>query len=211
MKTPKCGHCGNDGTEGALYLTIDAQWDAERQAWLLREREDEGGGELDCLACDKRTAVRGDRESDPNGPSGFPYGVLLQPDGTKLFRSDLVTPADDDSDLAEAADGETCDACGRASIDCSRDPCAAVIRDREESSLGDVRTFVELLCEAGYELHTDMVADIARATDPDALGIEVHEPTAFIIRSDYEGNGVEKWVTVNPNPNDAETEFTRIE
>jgi len=36
----------------------------------------------------------------------------------------------DDSDLAEAAAGETCTACGRASIECSRAPCPAVIADR---------------------------------------------------------------------------------
>jgi len=38
---------------------------------------------------------------------------------------------EDDADLEEAAEGETCDGCGRASIDCSRDPCKDVIADRE--------------------------------------------------------------------------------
>lgn len=37
-------------------------------------------------------------------------------------------PADD---LAEAAAGDTCTACRRASYDCSRAPCAAVVSDRE--------------------------------------------------------------------------------
>jgi hypothetical protein len=36
-----------------------------------------------------------------------------------------------DEDLREAAEGEECDGCGRASIDCSRDPCPDVIADRE--------------------------------------------------------------------------------
>ena len=36
----------------------------------------------------------------------------------------------DDTDLEEAADGETCTACHRPSIDCSRAPCPAVIADR---------------------------------------------------------------------------------
>ncbi|MES2903303.1 MAG: hypothetical protein V4696_03880 [Pseudomonadota bacterium] len=45
-------------------------------------------------------------------------------------RLETVAPAED-SDLAEAAEGETCEGCGRASIDCSRDPCADVIADRE--------------------------------------------------------------------------------
>lgn len=38
----------------------------------------------------------------------------------------------DDADLEEAAEGFTCDGCGRAEIDCSRDPCADVIADRDE-------------------------------------------------------------------------------
>lgn len=38
----------------------------------------------------------------------------------------------DDSDLAEAADGDFCRACERPSIDCSREPCPAVIEDRGE-------------------------------------------------------------------------------
>lgn len=37
----------------------------------------------------------------------------------------------DDADLAEAAEGEVCDGCHRASIDCSRDPCPDVIEDRK--------------------------------------------------------------------------------
>ena len=34
--------------------------------------------------------------------------------------------------LAEAAEDEVCTACGRASIDCSRKPCPAVIHDRDD-------------------------------------------------------------------------------
>ena len=39
--------------------------------------------------------------------------------------------AQDDADLEEAAEGQTCTACERSSIDCSRDPCPDVIADRE--------------------------------------------------------------------------------
>lgn len=35
-----------------------------------------------------------------------------------------------DTDLAEAAEGEICNACLRPSIECSRNPCPAVIEDR---------------------------------------------------------------------------------
>jgi hypothetical protein len=39
--------------------------------------------------------------------------------------------AADDWDLREANDGERCTACGRDGLDCSADPCDAVIADRE--------------------------------------------------------------------------------
>jgi hypothetical protein len=62
----KCEECGNDGTDGSLYLTIDAKW--RDGVWELEEREDEGGGELDCLNCDHRTEA----------PEGiFPYGMTF--------------------------------------------------------------------------------------------------------------------------------------
>lgn len=46
------------------------------------------------------------------------------------FNAHGATQADD-ADLETAADGDTCTACKRASIDCSRDPCADVLADRE--------------------------------------------------------------------------------
>ena len=60
---------------------------------------------------------------------GQPRGVTvptLDPARAIIARIDGT-----DSDLVEAADGDTCEACGRASIDCSREPCPAVIADRE--------------------------------------------------------------------------------
>ncbi|MES2300868.1 MAG: hypothetical protein V4521_02140 [Pseudomonadota bacterium] len=71
---PRCEECGNDGTDGALYLTIDAQWDSERKGWEMRERDDEGGRSFDCLNCDHRTEAEG-------AESFFPYGALLRPPG----------------------------------------------------------------------------------------------------------------------------------
>lgn len=63
----KCGKCGNDGTAGSLYLTVDAKWNGE--TWELEEREDVGGGELDCFECDHRTEA----------PEGiFPYGMSFK-------------------------------------------------------------------------------------------------------------------------------------
>ena len=40
----------------------------------------------------------------------------------------------DDSDLEEPAEGETCDGCGRPSLDCSRDPCDDVREDRGDAT-----------------------------------------------------------------------------
>jgi hypothetical protein len=43
-----------------------------------------------------------------------------------------ISRIDGDADLVETTDGEICTACHRPSIECSRDPCPAVIEDREE-------------------------------------------------------------------------------
>lgn len=69
MLKPKCGHCGNDGSQGALFVTVDARWNYAEQRWDLEPREDDGGCEIDCLNCDERT-------SDPPEDSAFPYGPL---------------------------------------------------------------------------------------------------------------------------------------
>ena len=66
---PRCTKCGNDGSQGSLYLTVDAKWDHVRKQWDLEPREDDGGCEIDCLACDART------EDDPE-TTVFPYGPL---------------------------------------------------------------------------------------------------------------------------------------
>lgn len=55
MTTPVCAACGNDGTKGALYVTVDARWMPELGVWRLVERDDSGGRVLDCLACDHQT------------------------------------------------------------------------------------------------------------------------------------------------------------
>lgn len=69
MLTPKCAKCGNDGSRGSLYLTIDARWDYENQRWDLEPREDDGGCLIDCLACNALS------DDDPD-TSTFPYGPL---------------------------------------------------------------------------------------------------------------------------------------
>lgn len=43
-----------------------------------------------------------------------------------------IEKARPDADLAEAAEGFTCGSCGRPEIECSREPCPAVLEDREE-------------------------------------------------------------------------------
>lgn len=73
MTTPKCAKCGNDGSKAGLYLTIDAKFQPGK-GWELEERTDDGGMELDCLACDHRTPVDDGTEGGP--VSGFPYGFL---------------------------------------------------------------------------------------------------------------------------------------
>lgn len=78
---PVCAKCGNDGGESSLYLTIDAKWDKSAGAWELEEREDDGGGELDCLNCDHRTPVMG--AVNEEAESFFPYGLMLQPPGAR--------------------------------------------------------------------------------------------------------------------------------
>lgn len=121
----RCNHCGNDGTQASLYLTIDARWDGD--VWTLEEREDSGDMELDCLACDRRTPFPGE-----DGETPFPYGMKLKIGRMAAIIVHDPRPVEGDTDLAEAAEGDACNACGRASIDCSRDPCAAVLRDRSE-------------------------------------------------------------------------------
>lgn len=44
------------------------------------------------------------------------------------IRAALYSPA---PDLVKASEGFKCTACGRAELDCSRAPCAAVLADRE--------------------------------------------------------------------------------
>ncbi len=73
MTGPTCAGCGNDGTTGALYLTVDARYIPETKSWRIVEREDDGGMTLDCLACDHRTGV--DRGDTPL--SYFPYDTDL--------------------------------------------------------------------------------------------------------------------------------------
>lgn len=68
----KCSKCGNDGSAGALFLTIDARRDAAANGWTLEEREDDGGRSLDCLVCDARTPVTGEEAQ-------FPYGQVVRP------------------------------------------------------------------------------------------------------------------------------------
>lgn len=68
LPAPKCEECGNDGSMGSLYETIDAKWDSDLKGWVLEQREDDGGSEIDCLNCDHRT------ESD----GVFPYGAVVR-------------------------------------------------------------------------------------------------------------------------------------
>lgn len=60
--------------------------------------------------------------------SGVEYTLFEGPVGEKP----TTDVAPDDADLAEAAEGDICTGCGRASIDCSRDPCDDVLEDRED-------------------------------------------------------------------------------
>jgi hypothetical protein len=57
------------------------------------------------------------------------YGAVLE-----ALKGEAETREDedeaDDADLEDAAEGETCTACNRPSIDCSRNPCPEVIADR---------------------------------------------------------------------------------
>lgn len=52
------------------------------------------------------------------------------PDAIESY--DTATEWEEDSDLLEAAAGDTCQACGRASLDCSRAPCPTVVAERGE-------------------------------------------------------------------------------
>jgi len=54
--------------------------------------------------------------------------ILARIDGTTTTPAQLT----DDAGLAEAAEGDICEACGRASIECSRAPCPTVIAERGE-------------------------------------------------------------------------------
>lgn len=69
-----------------------------------------------------------DVTSYKSGEAG-PWGVEDMDDDPDS--TDDVPYYPDDSDLEEAAEGDVCAACDRASIDCSREPCEAVQADRE--------------------------------------------------------------------------------
>jgi hypothetical protein len=60
------------------------------------------------------------------------HAELIEELQSAIFYFDAhgATQRDEDADLAEAAAGDTCTACERDSLDCSRDPCEAVIVDR---------------------------------------------------------------------------------
>lgn len=99
MTTPKCAHCGNDGSEAGLYLTVDAKWRPDIGAWEFEEREDASGMDFDCLACDERTDAIG-------ADACFAYGALMKPDGSiagspSLTESDweLIADAISNSDM----------------------------------------------------------------------------------------------------------------
>ena len=64
----RCAHCGNDGSQAGLYLTIDARHCPELGGWRLQLMEDGGGRELDCMGCDKTTPV---------DQTVFPYGMIV--------------------------------------------------------------------------------------------------------------------------------------
>lgn len=75
MSGPCCMKCGNDGSVAGLYLTVDARYDPAAKAWILEPRDDQGGQELDCLACDTRTPVDAMDETGLR-TSEFPYGSV---------------------------------------------------------------------------------------------------------------------------------------
>lgn len=73
---------------------------------------------------------------------------------------------DDDAGLAAAAEGETCDGCGRASIDCSRAPCADVMEDR-----GDLPCGADTIVAAYREGEKTPQAREAAALDLTLMGV----------------------------------------
>lgn len=104
---PRCAHCGNDGTQASLFLTIDARWRPAEKGWELQEREDVGGMSFDCLACDKRTDVEGDEAFFPYDSilpvSGFrfvPPGSTLTDAAKDVGAGDLVTKVADGLDAS---------------------------------------------------------------------------------------------------------------
>jgi hypothetical protein len=151
---PICEKCGNDGSEGALYLAIDARWNPATGRWALQERDDAGGRAWDCLACDHTT--------EADGPAAFfPYGAEISPNALAANndengqcqscgrdnRGHETEPCSDDcpqyweergishpdhaADLEEASAGYKCGDCGREESQCSASPCEAVEADRE--------------------------------------------------------------------------------
>lgn len=104
---PCCEHCGNDGTEEALYIAVDCRWRPEHGAWELEQREDGNGSAVDCLACDKLT-------EDEEGRL-FPYGMHLRPpaavDGSLAFAAALSAGGDVVETIADGLDA-ACDGRG---------------------------------------------------------------------------------------------------
>lgn len=95
MTGPVCAKCGNDGTKGGLFLTIDARYDPAVKGWVLEQRDDSGGQEIDCLACDHRTPEGPQEDGGPEVESGFPYDMVVfavAPEGEAAPPVEIASP-----------------------------------------------------------------------------------------------------------------------
>ena len=105
-------------------------------------------------------------DDDPAGPAHPGAIVRNNLEGLTHARTKPERPGqgrdDDDADLAEAADGETCEACGRESLDCSRKPCPAVVEDRGDIEPIPASHPVQPLCPTSSDYAVAEAAELRR-------------------------------------------------
>lgn len=104
------------------YIVAESEAEAQEIANGLSDQALEFSSRQQHVGVDDEIIITGETyNADMPEISLSPAMTLLGPQGRKV----------DFQEEFEEEEEETCDGCGRESLDCSHDPCADVIADRE--------------------------------------------------------------------------------